>query len=400
MARPGPGRGLISFAVTSSDNIIGPGQARFLASVRQTLASVFGPVAVFPGDSARFVARRGGRQERDPRVIVRRLQARHVKTQYVRAETLPFDYSLFRQDALATVLDRAAGTTSVNSDLNPRCYFYGLALWSAQHSPLVARVFDWLDGVKIWWIFAALGLLGLVMWLGRRRWAGAWPLAAVAGVGFTEMSLEIVALITLQTLCGRVFEAIGLLAAAYMIGLAGAAAWITGRLDRIERPRRALGGLQFLAAGLALAVLGIIFALGHWGPAPGLGPGGDGGPGPGQPGGRYPGRAALSPGRPGLPDRGQGGGPGGGPAECRGPDRRRAGGLAGWIDAGANAGPDRDTGGAGRPERGRGPGTRAGSIERVVPVGTSNSRFTSNLIQPPFKNVFRPGLSSPGDDAP
>ena len=66
----------------------------------------------------------------DPEVLVRRLKARQLPLQYVREYYLFQDLSPWRRQYLNQVLGQPP--PSVNTDLNPRCYFFDLVLSTVQ----------------------------------------------------------------------------------------------------------------------------------------------------------------------------------------------------------------------------------------------------------------------------
>ena len=253
--------GIMSFAVNSSDNIVGPRLADFLRSLQMTLQRDFWEIVIFPGTMARFfVATKKGVLTRDPSVLAARLKKQGVRPKFFRPELFVFNASLFRQDMLLKILAGAKGV-KVNTDLNPRCHFYGLTLWSAQHSPVMADLFEFISRwLTPWPVVAVLGLLGLWLWYRRKKMTALWPLMAVGSVGLTEMTLQILIMISFQTVYGRVYSFLGLLVAAYMAGLAGGGAWMTARLDRPRNPRQTLGLVQILAAGICLLTLIAVLA--------------------------------------------------------------------------------------------------------------------------------------------
>lgn len=246
--------GLVTFTVRGGENIIGPSVARYLRNVRDTLATVFGDIVVFPGDQTRFFAAiRPGTLIRRPEVLLARLRQRGIDAPAV-SGYLSTDASLFKQ---AWWRGRIASAPSgpPNTDFSPRCFYYALTVETAQQSPVLAGVLTGLERVPIPAILAVLIGLGILSWLLRRRWRRSWPLIALGSIGFTEMTLQISLMLAFQILYGRMYQAVGLLIAAYMVGLAGGAAWMSKRADALARPRRALVAVQALGAGTCLVVL-------------------------------------------------------------------------------------------------------------------------------------------------
>jgi spermidine synthase len=48
--------GIFSFAVSGGESMLGPTQARFLGSIKETLRQVFPTTLIYPGDQIRFFA--------------------------------------------------------------------------------------------------------------------------------------------------------------------------------------------------------------------------------------------------------------------------------------------------------------------------------------------------------
>jgi spermidine synthase len=255
-------RGLVTFTVRGGENIIGPSVARYLRNVRDTLATVFGDIVVFPGDQTRFFAAVGHKTLiRRPEVLLKRLRDRGIDAPAV-SGYLSTDASLFKQDWwLSRIASAPSGPP--NTDFSPRCFYYALTVETAQQSPVLAGVLTGLARVPVPAILAGLFGLGIVSWFLRRRWQRSWPLIALASIGFTEMTLQISLMLAFQILYGRMYQAVGLLIAAYMVGLAGGAAWMSGRVDTLARPRQALVAVQALGAGTCLVVLWAGLGLHH-----------------------------------------------------------------------------------------------------------------------------------------
>ena len=123
--------GVFSFALPGAETSLSPLRAAYLAMAYHTLGQVFPEVVAFPGGQVRFFASAGrGVLVSDPEVLVQRLQARQFPLQYVREYYLLQDLSPWRRQYLNQVLRQPR--PEVNTDLNPRCYFFDLALSTVQ----------------------------------------------------------------------------------------------------------------------------------------------------------------------------------------------------------------------------------------------------------------------------
>jgi spermidine synthase len=256
--------GVFSFALTGAETSLHPLRAAYLAMTYYTLARVFPEVQVLPGDRARFLAAAApGFLAADPETLVRRIAERHLKLQYVREYYLMDDLSRPRREYLRQVLARFP--EEVNRDLKPGCYFYDLALSAVQEGLPDNRVFLALKGLPPYlpWggPFLALILLGVVI-RGRPR---AQVLLQVTVMGLGAMALEVLVLILYQLQFGCLYRQLGLLIAAFMVGMAAGSAAGAHWAERCAAGARGLTGLlRGLQGGLAglAALLGLWLAFG------------------------------------------------------------------------------------------------------------------------------------------
>lgn len=246
--RLSPG-GVFSFGLTGSTAVLSPLRAGYLASMQATLARIFPAVLALPGEQVRFLASpTPGTLTADPRVLATRLESRDLGLVYLHHHTLETELSRERQEFLAKALSQSQ--PEVNRDLMPRSFFYEMALAGSLEGVGLEGVLTTLKRLPAWapvlaWLAAALGLLGLV-----RRRPGALPLLQVTLVGAGALALEILALLTFQIYSGYLYRQLGLLMAAFMLGLAAGGAWGVRQAGRSGR-LPALQGAQALLVGAA-----------------------------------------------------------------------------------------------------------------------------------------------------
>lgn len=228
--------GLVSVGVNGSPHMLGPVQARYVASVRETLAAVFEDVVALPGAEIRLLgAGEGAGLTRDAAILAQRLEARALPTLYVTPSMLRFDLGAMPIDHLEQVLDEAA-TGERNRDLLPICYFHDAMLGAAVRSPRLVVLYQKLEQLRPGWI-AALIVVGFLLHavatrigpLARPARGLAVP-AAVAVAGATGIVVEVALILGYQVAFGNLFARVGVIIAAYMAGLAlGAYAVARGR---------------------------------------------------------------------------------------------------------------------------------------------------------------------------
>lgn len=258
---------LVAISVTSSENYVSDELASFIECLRRTMSEVFDSVVVFPGDPCHILATMDGCLiTRDAREISRRVEERgldvvHFRDYYLRDRLLPervssLESSLLRVDA------------PINRDFEPAGYLLSLVLWNRQFGSTpgiftsAAQAFTLTNTLILGGLLLVVTLISaLLSWIHRGHRADVEDLAhvafrsavvlAIVVVGFTEMTLQIGAILTFQNLYGYVYRDFALIAAAFMGGLAGGG-WIG---SRIARRRANLPVFVALQAGICLVPL-------------------------------------------------------------------------------------------------------------------------------------------------
>jgi spermidine synthase len=258
--------GVFSFKVTGAENYIGRELAEFLRCLNRTLREVFAQVVTIPGASIHFIAAGGeGSLTSDPAVLVERLRARRLETQYVREYYIPFRMTPDRMDDLRAQIAPVAGTP-VNRDFAPVAYYFDVVLWSTRFHESYRRLFDAVARVGFGQIVSTLAVvLVIAVIVGRWRLRGRRRLRAAAGscvaaMGFAMIGLEVLILLGFQALFGYVYHQLALLIAAFMAGMALGSWWSQHRLARNRnddfspRTARALLGVQVVAVVFPLVL--------------------------------------------------------------------------------------------------------------------------------------------------
>ncbi|MFP3870754.1 MAG: fused MFS/spermidine synthase [Syntrophobacteria bacterium] len=253
-------RGICFFSASGAETALGPIQARYLKLLHRTATSVFPSVVVFPGQTVRFFCSNDTRVlTTDPEILVQRLRRRGLELLYVQDYYILWDLSRPRQQSFMEMIGRA-DESSVNTDLNPRAYFYNLLLWGSQYSPLVLKLFGALSQRIIWYgLIVLCALTAVLSWALRQREPSPRLLKmrilyAVGVFGLTEISLEIVIVFAFQIFFGYLYYKIGLLVTFYMVGLALGSFTLSYYPKRREAQMRALIIVQSILALFCLAL--------------------------------------------------------------------------------------------------------------------------------------------------
>jgi len=257
---------VLTVGVSGDANMLGPNQARYVASVRTVMATVFPQTVALPG--ARTLVAGTPRPDGltvDPEALAGRMVERGVEGDYVTVFSLPFEVGPMRTDYLQQVLDEAA-TGEVNRDLRPLCFHHNSVLWATAQAPWMRGLFLRLEGLKPAWLIVA-ALLGALLHALAARPRVTAPLAgraaipaAVAVVGATGIVVEVVVILGYQVAFGHLFARIGMIVAAYMLGLAGGARAIEA--GWLQPSFRTLAGVQLALVVGCAGLAGFVVRIG------------------------------------------------------------------------------------------------------------------------------------------
>jgi spermidine synthase len=260
--------GLVSMRLTSSENIIGPSLAQTLASLYQTMASVFTQVAVIPGGTARFLGTFEDRQpEIDPRILVARINERELKLLHVQEYYLKFKLSPWRLAYLESIL-KAVPAPRINQDLVPSCYYYELLHWSKAHAPWFMTLLEGFARVHLaWLVLVPVLAAGLLAAVNSQRAPLPGQRAALRYsclvMGFSEMTLSVLVILVFQIFYGYLYFQLAVLISLNMVGMALGSRFMVSRMAGLARPWTVLCLVQtgmVLFCLLLLATVSLLYA--------------------------------------------------------------------------------------------------------------------------------------------
>jgi spermidine synthase len=210
--------GVFSFRVTSAENYIGQELGQFLSSLSATLDRVFEETVVIPGESNIFVATHSSDLlTLDPTILIERLKERSIDVKYMREYYLPYRMSPERAEYLRERIEETEGR--VNRDFQPVSYYYNIVLWSTHFHTGVRRLLASFSSIGLLHILLiVIGFAVLTLALSR-RYRSLPILVAVGTTGSAEIIMEVVCLLAFQVLYGFVYSKMGVITAAFMIGL-------------------------------------------------------------------------------------------------------------------------------------------------------------------------------------
>jgi spermidine synthase len=212
--------GVLALRLRGAENLWTPLAQQRLASVHAALCAVFPDVVVVPGSTHVLLAS-GAPLDLDPEILAARLRNLAVQPLLVTPAYLRYAYTNDRFSAMAALLQRAP--QPANSDLRPACYQATMLGWLARFYPRLTRL-EWRaasprEVLRSPWCWAAAGCVLFGAGLARRRpvWRASAYVALAGGAG---MLLESALLLRYQAQTGVLYQDLGLLLTAFMLGLA------------------------------------------------------------------------------------------------------------------------------------------------------------------------------------
>ncbi len=218
--------GIIALSFASSANYIGAQQAQFLASIYYTLDKVFEDIIVLPGDTNFiFGCKKTGILTDSADAIIKRLKERRLKTKYVREYYIPYRFSAERIKYLDSVIKGQKNNIRLNTDFSPISYYYDMLLWVSSFSPHFRGLFTYLSRFKLYhWIILVISSTFIfflpVLFSKQHNTSAHAVLFSVMTTGFAEITFEVIICLGFQIMFGYVYYKLGIILAAFMIGLA------------------------------------------------------------------------------------------------------------------------------------------------------------------------------------
>ncbi|MFA4854775.1 MAG: hypothetical protein WC616_05450 [Candidatus Omnitrophota bacterium] len=208
--------GILSFALTSSEDYISRQLKDFLKSIYSSLKEVFLDVKVIPGGTAYFLAcDKPGVLTYDYKILESRTKERNLDIKYVREYYLFSKLSPQKINSTESALQPEKGVKA-NYDFRPISYYYDMVFWTAHFKDsFLRKILQAATESKIWKI--VFSICGFILLFGfMRRQA---ILLSIMTTGFTQMVIQIVILLSFQIIYGYVYYKLGLIITAFMAGL-------------------------------------------------------------------------------------------------------------------------------------------------------------------------------------
>jgi len=249
VARALTGDGVVGWEIPGSEGYFSPSLRRLHLCLLGSARTSFARIARMPGESTVCVA--GPEPIDDPAALQTLLLQRGVAAPYFES-IVPDRLSPATLQSVNSAL-RGGDRVPLNTDLRPIGYYLDQAWWLTQFHPRAGALLERLSRLRLLDMLPALAglctFLLLLTWLRPVR-AAFVPLAVAAG-GFAAMTLEVALLFAFQAFYGYVYQMVGVIIGAFMVGVALGAIFA----ERWLRSREMAAASRALPFGLgALAV--------------------------------------------------------------------------------------------------------------------------------------------------
>jgi len=233
------------------------------ACILNTLKGVYPYVLVIPGDFNLFLASSSSEVSLiNHTLLSQRLNERGLEVSLLTPSHIKYKLASRWVDWFSASIKGA--TEKINQDFSPLGMFYSLAYWNSLFSPHTKWLFRWFEHVDLRLLIIPLSIFTLVFLIicfkGSTIFTKLSIPFAIMASGFAGMIFDLALIYTFQTLYGYVFHQIGVLVAAFMVGIAAGSLAMTSLLERVKRDFASFIGLE-LAVILFSGVLPAIFLL-------------------------------------------------------------------------------------------------------------------------------------------
>lgn len=206
-----------------------------------SMGKVFPYTRVIPGDFNIFLAS-SDREilNLDADRIIQRFKNSQLSTKlltefYIKYKLDP-ERSKWYVDTLSSTLSDSK-KIRINNDLFPSGVFYYLAFWNTLYSPGLNNIFRLMEKVNLKTFLFPLILFIIIFLLIRAKTnklkKASLPVA-IANTGFAGMTFQLIIILTFQSFYGNIYHRIGLLATAFMAGLALGSIVMNSIMERIK----------------------------------------------------------------------------------------------------------------------------------------------------------------------
>ncbi len=254
-------QGILCFGFPASEAYMSGEMIEHNRSIYETTRAVFPHISLVPGDWTVLLA---SPSPLDLGEIRQRFGERDLETRLLNAPYLEYRLSQERIERGLNLYQAEEG--QINRDLRPIATYYNLALWNVMFYPAWGNVFGWMSGLNLGWVLspAVLAVVVLTAMRGKAggtRFHNAAVILAIAATGFAGMTFSIVLMLVFQIYQGLLYQRIGVLVAAFMLGLAMGGLAMAGSVERVRRDVRVLVSTEVAIIGYAFLLPFLVMRL-------------------------------------------------------------------------------------------------------------------------------------------
>jgi spermidine synthase len=193
-------------------------------------------------------------------MLIERMRDRSLQTRLLSDFHIQYKFEATRLNWYHNELEKA-GDMPLNRDFYPSVLYNDLLFWNSIHSPGFFKMFSQLKRVRLSYIIPTIICVFVPFFFLQRRWKRSCIVLPIITTGFSGMGVDIVLVLAFQSFYGYLYHWIGLLIAAFMVGLTCGGMWMTRRLQRKIEDYSVFLKLEIFIVLYTVLLIGILTIL-------------------------------------------------------------------------------------------------------------------------------------------
>ncbi|MDJ0820170.1 MAG: fused MFS/spermidine synthase [Desulfobacterales bacterium] len=230
--------GILCFLLPGSVTYLSREMIDLNATIIHTAKRVFPYLSIIPGEYNLILASSDESVvQNSADILIQRMRERSLRTRLLSDFHIRYKFDQKRRKWYDNEI-RKAGEMVLNRDFHPSALYHDMLFWNSIHSPAIAAIFRQLKRLRFNHIIVATALMfGILLLLQRYRlaWQKSFIVLPIIATGFAGMGVDIVLLLAFQSFYGYIYHWIGLLIAAFMVGLTAGGTWMTRRINGVQQ---------------------------------------------------------------------------------------------------------------------------------------------------------------------
>ena len=256
--------GILCFRLPGSTSYLSQELIDLNANLIQTIRQVFPHLRIIPGEYNIVLASSTDTLTSvTPHTLIQRTSERVLQTRLLSDFHLQYKLDDFRLTWYHNEMKKAS-VMSHNQDFSPSALYYDLVFWNSIHSPGFARIFSQLKHVRFDYVLIAIPLIFVFFFFFQRFFSTGKPLSIILPItatGFTGMGVDIVLVLVFQAFYGYIYHWIGLLIAAFMVGLTCGGMWMIRKLKYSIKDEAVFLALEISIVLYTVLLIAVLFLL-------------------------------------------------------------------------------------------------------------------------------------------